>query len=581
MLDEYLRTSTRREFLKLISKGTALGACLPMLNSCNSSLLGGSLPFSGEVVGEDIGLCHALRDGTLSVEVAEVPEALATSATPRLYDVIIIGAGISGLAAAWKLQRCGVDNFLIVEKENQIGGTCIAGKEGDIAFPWCAHYIESPQPRSKYLLEICEDLGIIIDYDGEWPIVNPNYKVPEPEISLFAGGNWRPSHFPLQIADSQDVVELELFRQHLYHWVKWRDEDDRPAFGCPVEHTSPAEEVRRLDDISMLDYLRSIGVRSKLVEWYVNNRTMDEYGCRVEDVSAWAGIQFWAQSNSSFLDFEPPATPAPTLLSWPEGNAFLAKGLAKHISTEQLRLQALTVNVRSERGRVFVTYIDRKSPLTSLYQRGDFTTLQAKWVIYAAPKNAVYHLIPELEQAGRSEFKSCKYVPWITAAVHLRRPPQKKAYMLAWENLSYNSWGLGYIDNRHLMRQRDRFDLPTILTFYAALCSDIEIERYELFKEGWEFWARLILQELEEMHPRISRLITRMDIYKWGHAMVAMTPGYLWGQDRERMKQPFGRIYFAGADVGGTPVFEHATYRGIETAQAIMDGLGVSYKSSI
>ncbi|MFQ6044270.1 MAG: FAD-dependent oxidoreductase, partial [Candidatus Poribacteria bacterium] len=496
MLDKYLRTSTRREFLKLIGKGTALGVCLPMPTSCNSSLLRGRLPFSGEVVGEDIGLCHELRDGTLKIEVG-APE-------PSLYDVIIIGAGISGLAAAWKLQRCGVNNFLILEKANQIGGTCIAGKEGDITFPWCAHYIESPQPRSKYLLEICEDLGVIIDYDGEWPVVNPNYIVPPPEISLLAGNRWRPNHFPIQIASSQDVMDFEWFRQNLYRWVKWRDEDGRPAFGCPVEQTSPAEEVRRLDNISMLDYLRSIGVRSKLVDWYVNNRTMDEYGCRVEDVSAWAGIQFWAQSNSSFLDFEPPATPAPALLSWPEGNAFLAKGLARRLSAEQLRLRALTVNVRNERERALVTYIDQKSPLTPLYQRGDFTTLQSKWVIYAAPKNSVYHLIPELERAGRTEFKRCKYVPWITAAVHLRRPPQKKAYTLAWENLSYNSWGLGYIDNRHLMRQRNRIDLPTILTYYAALCSDIEIERYELFKEGWEFWARLILQELEEMHPHIS-----------------------------------------------------------------------------
>jgi hypothetical protein len=310
---------------------------------------------------------------------------------------------------------------------------------------------------------------------------------------------------------------------------------------------------------------------------------MDEYGCRVQDVSAWAGIQFWAQSNSSFADFEPPGTPTSALLSWQEGNAFLAKGLAKRLSSEQLRLAALTVNVSNEKERALVTYIDQKTPGSPLQRgvRGNFTTLQAKWIIYAAPKNSVYHLIPELEQAGRTEFKRCKYVPWITAAVHLREPPQKRADMLAWENLCYNSWGLGYIDNRHLMRQHNRFDLPTILTFYAALCSDIETERYELFQEGWNFWARMILHALEDMHPHISKLITKMDIYKWGHAMVAMNRGYLWGQDRESMKQPFGRIHFAGADVGGTPVFEHAAYRGIETAQAVMDGLGVLYKSSI
>jgi len=567
---------SRREFLKIIGKSAAFGTCLPMLNSCRTSpLLRGQLPFSGEVVGEDIGLCHELRDGNLRIQVDNNPLTpfVKGEARSHIYDVIIIGAGISGLAAAWKLVKCGVNNLLVIEKANEIGGTCIAGQEGDITFPWCAHYIESPHPRSKYLLEIYEELGIIIDYDGEWPIVNPNYKVPEPEISLLAGNKWRPSHFPIQIASSQDVVEFESFRQDMYRWVKWRDKDGRPAFGCPVEETSPADEVRRLDRISMLDYLRSIGIRSKPVDWYVDNRMMDEYGCRIQDVSAWAGVQFWGQSNSSFTDFEPPGTPASGLLSWPEGNTFLAKGLAKKLSAEQLRLQTLTVNVRNEKDHVLVTYIDQETL--------SFTTLQGKWVIYAAPKNSVYHLIPGLEQAGRTEFRKCKYVSWITATVHLRKPPQKKEYMLAWENLCYNSWGLGYIDNRHLMRQPNRFDLPTILTFYAALCSDIETERYELFKEGWDFWARMILHALEDMHPHIAKLITKMDIYKWGHAMVAMTPGYLWGPDRQSMKQPFGRIHFAGADIGGTPVFEHAAYRGIETAQAVMDGLGVLYKSSI
>ncbi len=66
--DRYLRMSTRREFLKLMGKGMAFGSCLPMLTSCESLVSGGRLPFFGEVVGEDIGLCHELRDGTLSAE---------------------------------------------------------------------------------------------------------------------------------------------------------------------------------------------------------------------------------------------------------------------------------------------------------------------------------------------------------------------------------------------------------------------------------------------------------------------------------------------------------------------------------
>ncbi len=557
--------STRREFLKRIGQSMAFGAYLPALHGCGSVSSRRRLPFSGRVVGEDYTLCHALRGNAV--------DTAATEPEPHLYDVIIVGAGISGLAAAWKLARSGITNFLVLEKADQIGGTCIAQEDGDIIFPWGAHYIESPRPGSRYLLEICEDLGIIIDYNGEWPVVEPNYVVPEPEVSLLAGGKWRPAHFPIEVASSEEVVEFERFRQILYRWANWRDAEGRTAFGCPNQYTSPDEEVRSLDRISMADYLDSLGIHSAPTRWYVNNRMMDEYGCQIHDVSAWVGIQFWAQSNSSFMDFEPPGTPAPVLLSWPEGNAFLAKGLAKRLKPEQLRLNTLAARIQNDGERVLVTCV---GPTVH-----DAYMFQTRWVIHTIPKNSVYSLMPELEQAGRTEFEICEYVPWVTAAVHLRRHPNEKRYPAAWEVLSYDAWGLGYIDNRHMLHRYERHELPTVLTFYAALCSDIQAERYELFGEDWEYWARKILRVLEQMHPHIAQLITRLDIFKWGHAMVAMRPGYLWGTERQQMLKPFGRVHFAGMDVAGTPVFEQATYRGIETAEAVMDALGVAYSSSI
>lgn len=38
------------------------------------------------------------------------------------YDVIIVGAGIAGLAAARKLQENGVSNLLVLEAQDYIGG---------------------------------------------------------------------------------------------------------------------------------------------------------------------------------------------------------------------------------------------------------------------------------------------------------------------------------------------------------------------------------------------------------------------------------------------------------------------------
>jgi len=45
------------------------------------------------------------------------------SATHKAYDVAIIGAGISGIGAAIKLLEMGNQDFMVLEKASDLGGT--------------------------------------------------------------------------------------------------------------------------------------------------------------------------------------------------------------------------------------------------------------------------------------------------------------------------------------------------------------------------------------------------------------------------------------------------------------------------
>lgn len=54
------------------------------------------------------------------------------------YEVVIIGSGFSGLGAAYDLKKMGIDNFLIIERESELGGTWVQhdypGLEVDMPF---------------------------------------------------------------------------------------------------------------------------------------------------------------------------------------------------------------------------------------------------------------------------------------------------------------------------------------------------------------------------------------------------------------------------------------------------------------
>lgn len=53
--------------------------------------------------------------------------------SPQWFDVLIIGAGISGIGAAIRLRQQGVDNFAVLEKAESLGGTW-----RDNTYPGCA-----------------------------------------------------------------------------------------------------------------------------------------------------------------------------------------------------------------------------------------------------------------------------------------------------------------------------------------------------------------------------------------------------------------------------------------------------------
>src|SRR5689334_9306329 len=89
----------------------------------------------GEIVGQAAELGHILREN----RIFEVPHDNWES-----KKIVIVGGGIAGLTAAWKLKRENFDDFVLLELEREMGGTARSGKGDPVAYPWGAHYLPVP-----------------------------------------------------------------------------------------------------------------------------------------------------------------------------------------------------------------------------------------------------------------------------------------------------------------------------------------------------------------------------------------------------------------------------------------------------
>src|SRR6185369_8316440 len=110
----------------------------------------GDRPITGSFVNDSFPAGHRLRDH-------------ASFSAPRRSEkvsVVIVGGGIGGLSAAWRLQKRGFNDFVLLEMNPQAGGNARSGENEITGYPWAAHYVPVPGPKATYVRELFEDLDV-------------------------------------------------------------------------------------------------------------------------------------------------------------------------------------------------------------------------------------------------------------------------------------------------------------------------------------------------------------------------------------------------------------------------------------
>lgn len=523
-----------------------------------------SLP-PGDLFGASFDIGHLLRE-----------QRFAAPNETRHVPVLIVGAGIGGLAAGWKLARSGFGDFLIVELESEVGGNSRAGRNAFTAYPWGAHYLPLPTREATAVRELLGELGVLQgDPHAARPDYDERYLCATPQDRLYRDGRWQDGILPQTGVSAAERRQYQRFADLMEGFKRRRDASGRRAFALPMALSSRAPELLALDRISMRDWLLAQGLDSPQLHWYVNYACRDDYGTGSAAVSAWAGIHYFA-----CRDGEARNASSETVLTAPEGNAWLAAGMLRSIAAhagERLLPGALAFRVAggslAQQSRAFEV---------DLWLPGEARTLRllTEQLIWAAPLFLVPYVFAGHE-ALRAAARSYSYAPWLVANLTMSRFPEDRAGVpLAWDNVLYGAAGLGYVVATHQqMRLRPG---PTVLTYYRALDEmSPQLGREALRDTPRERWAERILGELERPHADIRQVTTRLDVFRNGHAMARPLPGLISGAARQNFTVDGERLRFAHADVSGFSLFEEAQYRGVLAAERTLRRLGARFTSSL
>jgi hypothetical protein len=428
-----------------------------------------------------------------------------------------------------------------------------------VKYPWGAHYLPAPTQENTELVKLLGELGVVegVDRDGE-PLIAEQFLCREPEERIYYKGRWYEGLYLVAGASDEDLRQWKSLEEEIGRWVAWRDAGGRRAFALPMRRGTDDPEVTRLDSMTMADWLAEHGLDSARLRWMVDYGCRDDYGLRMDQTSAWAGLFYFASRIVR------PGEEARSLITWPEGNGRIVNHLyaavKNHVATPWA---AADVNPVHEGDASHVDVIALGA------SEGELRAYRARHVIFAAPQFVARHVIRPYRDDPPEHLRDFQYGSWLVANVHLKARPREADYPLCWDNVFFESPSLGYVVATH---QRGLDHGPTIFTYYYPFCDDDpQAARARLLAMDWRDCATIVLADLARAHPDITPLIDRIDVMRWGHAMIRPAPGFIWSASRRAAQQPFRGIHFANTDLSGMAIFEEAFDHGLRAADEILE----------
>ncbi|HET7152644.1 MAG TPA: FAD-dependent oxidoreductase [Candidatus Kapabacteria bacterium] len=507
---------SRRRFIK-----TVLLASGAVFTNWNDLLAGGSVPPHDEA-----GSLHAefetlnfktahqiLRDGKRKISFPKANETV---------DCVIIGGGISGLAAAWRLMKEG-KSFVVLDGEPKMGGAARFGEWKGKRYPVGAGYFVTWDGIYK---QIYEDIGVKPVSTGE--------------DALWYG----PDGMHVDWWNDQNLATLPISADDKDAFKKYRDVliklDPFPDY--PLVNASK-DNIAKYDTISAKSYIEQFGSK-ELLEW------MDMYsysacGTSLDQANAYCFLNFYQAEFGKEFDLP--------RFTYPGGMVGTIEKFAQHIGEKNIRLSSLVLHITNVHDGVEIGYMDAE---------GAPRKIKARTAISALEKKIAHHMIPEMPKKQKQVFSEVRYDPYITVNLLCDAPLFPKRAFDTWfrdKDLIFTDMVDGFLSTDFQNGTPDRMQGDFA---YCVYCPRPENKRWFLQDERYVAeYAQKVAQQVAKYVPNAMDVIQEMHVFTWGHTMVIP---YIGSHSSlfPLISQPCGNIFFANTDNDLSPSAESGIING-------------------
>jgi len=544
---------------------------------------------------------HKIRDA------AYEPLPSSVTDTGEIYDCVIVGGGISGLAAALFYQRQAGTNAkcLVLENHPIFGGEAkqnefLVDGQRLIAHQGSAIYqLQEPQ---SFLAQFYDSIGLSapkLTYQKwggplpEMPLARTPYETPGMDVGQY--GFW----FGAKFASRNGMWVMDPVRKKLggapisdsarSEWLRFLSGSE--VQGKKFEHPKVEGDAisRALDSITLEQhYMERFGLSQETVRTFLSPVEGGGSGLGPDALSAY--------SDYAFEMLRPVADETgDTDQMFPGGNATIARLMVKSlisssingpatvegVSRNTVNFAELDVAGTPARLRVNSTAIavqhdgdpGKVSSVSIVYENnGKLFKVKAHSVVMAGGSWTTKHIVKDLPEAHRQAYAQFHRSPCVMANVAVRN--WKFLSKMGLTGARWFGGGVGnYMEVRKLALTGNEPatispDSPIVLSLkilfsYPGLPTEEQGRRgrAEMMSISFREYERRIRQQFTEMFAAsgfdAEKDIAGIILNRWGHAYLNPQPGFFFGKEgnpavREVLRSaPFGRIAFANTDLAG------------------------------